>query len=629
MAKEKSLNIAGVGLSKAALRMKKIEEELATVSFTDIPKAHRLLKQMDAFLKTENYPELQISFLLFSGFIENQEYHYKESKDFYILGLKLLEEHGDIAQQASARIDLAGTLINLEEIDQAKFYLDEAQRLINAFPNKNLEARIHCRNGFIQLYYKNYGEALELLHQAETILGSFFDELEIKDYYFLTLINSGLGFVYLASNEHDKVIKAQLNTVNLCETTGMQSRLSWHYLNIGQAYMSIDDFENAEFFFEKSIASPEDSGRKSRASAIGNLGFMAMVEKKYKKALKLFERAELIQQEGDQKDFSNLAQLNIWKARAFAEMGDMEESIAYNKLAYHQAGEAEDYSRLAEINKNLASSYAEEGQYQNAYNHILLREQFFKKYLDQLEDQRIMELDIRYETEKKRQETENLKLQATKLQLKALRAQMNPHFMHNALNAIQTYITFGDAKNASSYLARFSELMRKSLEFSDLEVISLEEEIDFLNEYLSLNQKLRFESNLKYEVKVGPEVEEDICGIPSMIIQPYVENAIEHGIRRKSKGMILVKFELLDEDTLLCIVEDDGVGRKEARRIQSEDPSFKNHRSRGTIITQDRLNVLFKNKGKDFVEIIDLTDDNGKGTGTRVEIRIPILEVNM
>lgn len=628
MSKEKSLDI-GQTRGDVALQIKKMEEELAKVSFTNIPKARHLLSQMEALLENEELPDLQISYLLYSGFIENQEYHYKESKDYYLLSLKLLEERGDIAQQAEARIDLAGTLINLEEIEKAKFHLDEAQRLINAFPNRNLEARIHCRNGFIQLYYKNFGEALELLHQAETILGGFFDKLDLKDYYFLTLINSGLGFVYLASNEHAKVIKAQLNTVNLCESTGMRSRLSWHYLNIGQAYMSIDDFDNAEYYFEKSIASPEDSGRKSRASAIGNLGFMALSEKKYKKALRLFERAEAIQQEEKQKDFSNLAQLNIWMARTFAEMGDIEESITYNKLAYHQAGEAEDYSRLAEINKNLASSYAEEGEFQNAYHHILLHEQFFKKHLDQLEDQRIMELDIRYETEKKRQETENLKLQATKLQLKALRAQMNPHFMHNALNAIQTYITFGDARNASSYLARFSELMRKSLEFSDLEVISLEEEIDFLNEYLSLNQKLRFESKLGFEIKVGPDVEEDICGIPTMIIQPYVENAIEHGIRRKSKGTIWVKFELLDDDTLLCIVEDNGVGRKEARRIQSEDPSYKNHRSRGTVITRDRLNVLFKSRGTNFVEIIDLIDENGIGTGTRVEIKIPIMEVSI
>jgi len=223
-----------------------------------------------------------------------------------------------------------------------------------------------------------------------------------------------------------------------------------------------------------------------------------------------------------------------------------------------------------------------------------------------------------------------LKLQATKLQLKALRAQMNPHFMHNALNAIQTYISSGDAKNASLYLARFSALMRKSLDFSDLEVISLEEEVDFLREYLSLNQNLRFEGSLAYEINVDEDVEEDICGVPTMIIQPYVENAIEHGIRRKTHGKITVNFKMLGEDKLLCVIEDDGIGRAEARRIQSEDPRYKDHRSRGTYITEDRLKILFNvPAGEKYVEIIDNQDDFGKGTGTRVEIQIPITEINM
>ena len=185
-------------------------------------------------------------------------------------------------------------------------------------------------------------------------------------------------------------------------------------------------------------------------------------------------------------------------------------------------------------------------------------------------------------------------------------------------------------KNAASYLARFSELMRKSLDFSDLEFISLEEEIDFLSEYLSLNQKLRFENNLNFEISVDDEVEEDIVGVPTMIIQPYVENAIEHGIRRIQNGTINVGFQMRGEDTLICTVEDDGIGRDEVRRIQAEDPKFKNHRSRGTKITEDRLRILFNlSEEENYVKILDLKDENGKGRGTRVEILIPITEINL
>lgn len=610
--------------------LKRLARSIEKLAFTDIKKGRLILNKMESLLNKKPEPDFYIMFLLYSGFIENQEYNYLESKNNYIKALEYLEERGDIHQKAETKIDLSGTYINLGQMEDATKLLDNSKRLLNAFPNKNLTARVLCREGYIHLHYNNPGSAIESFLEAEKQLTGLFDELSPKDYFFLTLIYSGLGNVYVASNEQMKGVKAYLSAVNLCETLDMRTRLSWHYLNIGNAYMAIKDSINAELYFQKAIASEADSSQQSRALAIGNIGFLALQKNEPFRALEYFDEAETIHREHHAEDFRSFARLNYWRGKIYSERGKKRKAVEYYEMAYDQAGEVKDLMQLCAILKDLSIFYSENNDYENAYHHQSLYEDMYEEYLEEVKNRRMMELEVHYESEKKKQEAENLKLQATKLQLKALRAQMNPHFMHNALNAIQTYISSGDAKNASLYLARFSALMRKSLDFSDLEVISLEEEVDFLREYLSLNQNLRFEGSLAYEINVDEDVEEDICGVPTMIIQPYVENAIEHGIRRKTHGKITVNFKMLGEDKLLCVIEDDGIGRAEARRIQSEDPRYKDHRSRGTYITEDRLKILFNvPAGEKYVEIIDNKDDFGKGTGTRVEIQIPITEINM
>ena len=242
-------------------------------------------------------------------------------------------------------------------------------------------------------------------------------------------------------------------------------------------------------------------------------------------------------------------------------------------------------------------------------------------------------MEVKYEAEKKEREAELLRLQATKLQLKALRAQMNPHFVFNALNSIQSFISVNNVSEASKYLSKFASLMRQSLEYSDLEIISVEQEIDFLNNYLTINAKLRFEDRLEYQIIVDDEIEEDIMGVPTMIVQPYAENAIEHGLRHKQKGLITISFRLMeDEENILCVVEDNGVGREMARQLKQEAGTYQKFRSLGTSITEQRLQLLHgsNGSGKVYVKTIDLKDEvTNEAKGTRVEISIPIVEIQM
>ncbi len=202
------------------------------------------------------------------------------------------------------------------------------------------------------------------------------------------------------------------------------------------------------------------------------------------------------------------------------------------------------------------------------------------------------------------------------LELQALRAQMNPHFLFNTLNSIQFYIGSKSPLIGQSYLAKFSKLMRRILDFSTKTQVLLEEEISSLSLYLELEQ-LRFEGKLEISLDhKGLNLEDNIY-IPTMLIQPFIENAIIHGLQKGSKdGKILVKFEVIS-DELFCFIEDNGVGREESEKIKKES----GHKSVGMFVSRRRIEILNKKTSNDgAIKVIDLVDSTGKPTGTKVSI---------
>ncbi len=206
------------------------------------------------------------------------------------------------------------------------------------------------------------------------------------------------------------------------------------------------------------------------------------------------------------------------------------------------------------------------------------------------------------------------------LELQALQAQMNPHFVFNALNSIQNFISRENTIHANDYLSRFAKLMRLFLESSRKKFISLEEEIMLLEYYTDL-EKLRFRDNFEVDISIGEDVETDI-EIPSMLLQPFVENAINHGLAyKKEKGYLLIEF--LQQDEVLQIkIKDDGVGRKKAASIQAS--KYKGYESRGTSIVSERLETLKTIEDMNIhIEITDL-EKGGLAAGTQVDIFIPI-----
>lgn len=206
----------------------------------------------------------------------------------------------------------------------------------------------------------------------------------------------------------------------------------------------------------------------------------------------------------------------------------------------------------------------------------------------------------------------------SRLELTALQAQMNPHFIYNSLNAIQSYILTKSVKEASDYLAKFSRLIRLILTASKNPLIALEHELKLLELYLEL-EKLRFEEVFDFQVSISKSINPSI-EIPGMLVQPLLENAINHGLMPLSgrQGMLKLSFDI-QEKVVVCVVEDNGIGREAAAQR-----SKKKHQSMAMGIIHERIHLLAKRENINVsFEIIDLKDAKGAPLGTKVILEIP------
>jgi LytS/YehU family sensor histidine kinase len=209
--------------------------------------------------------------------------------------------------------------------------------------------------------------------------------------------------------------------------------------------------------------------------------------------------------------------------------------------------------------------------------------------------------------------------------MSALLAQMNPHFLFNSLNSIDSYIIRNESKKASEYLNNFARLMRLILQNSRSNYISLKDELEALDLYMQM-ESLRFANRFSYELKVDPDIDTSSTLIPPMLIQPYVENAIWHGLMHKKEGeegKVEITISRKDE-SLYCIIHDNGIGREKASALKAQK-SGNRKRSMGMQITKDRIEMINKLYNTNTsMHVIDLHDEQGNATGTRVELIIPV-----
>ncbi len=215
-----------------------------------------------------------------------------------------------------------------------------------------------------------------------------------------------------------------------------------------------------------------------------------------------------------------------------------------------------------------------------------------------------------------------LQQRAKELEVQALRSQMNPHFIFNCLNAINRFILGHETEAASDYLTKFSRLMRMIMNHSRHSYITLSDEIEVLQLYLDM-ERLRFKDAFDYSIIVEDEIDSDEVRIPPLLVQPFVENAVWHGLMHKDeRGSLTIDFRLSD-DQLTCVIRDNGIGRREAGKLRSK--SAEKHKSMGLQITAERMALLTgADESRPFFLIEDLYDEQGEPAGTRVTLIVRV-----
>jgi sensor histidine kinase YesM len=227
---------------------------------------------------------------------------------------------------------------------------------------------------------------------------------------------------------------------------------------------------------------------------------------------------------------------------------------------------------------------------------------------------------IRHETRLKSTYTKRIH----QIEMRALRAQMNPHFIFNCLNSINRYIVKSDHKTASGYLTKFAKLIRLILDNSTADTITLDKEIQTLQLYLDM-EILRFDNVFAYAIELDEALLPETITIPSMLLQPYVENAIWHGLLHKETGAgkLWIRFQQPSGNMLIAEVEDNGIGRQKAKELKSKEAIQK--KSYGMQISEDRIfliNELYDIKAR--VRVEDLVGEENVPRGTKVIIELPV-----
>lgn len=257
---------------------------------------------------------------------------------------------------------------------------------------------------------------------------------------------------------------------------------------------------------------------------------------------------------------------------------------------------------------------------------LMIRTYYFKRKFYQnnetllLERQKTIDLELQLQ----KQETIEMLLQKLSVERRLLQSQLDPHFVFNALGNIKCFVLQNDIKNADAYLSKFSKLMRQVLAHSKKEFISLEDEIDTLKNYIDM-QQLRLNHSFEYQVSLCEDLDLQM-EIPPMLIQPFIENAIEHGLKPLStnvKGRLDIHFEEDESlNNIICTIRDNGIGVEYSKRIHQHTKS--GHQSLATSITKERIENMKVQEMYASLEIHELKDSDNNILGTEAIIYIPI-----
>ena len=421
--------------------------------------------------------------------------------------------------------------------------------------------------------------------------------------------------------KYNKAKKFLFEAVNLGIKKKYTDPLSRSYSLLGKIYQIEKQHKEAEKYYQKSLTiSQQNNDTDGTTLSMCDLASVKNEIGNYNEALQLAKSALLIMQKLDYKIQQSTAYIQI--SKSYEGLNNNAKALKYYKLyKIHNDSIVTEkkHKQIVEIETKYATSQKEKEikllTSKNRIKDMELNEKRIKFTMVTgilIFIILIVILIFLYNRTKS-------KKQSVELEQKLLRSQMNPHFIFNSLANIQTFIFNNQNEKASKYLSSFSRLTRNILENSRKEYISLDEEIETLNLYLEL-QEIRFENKFDYKINIDADIDSEDLFIPPMLAQPFIENAIQHGlINKKDKGHLHIVFSMKNKN-ILFKVEDNGIGRTKSKEFVNNS-----HQSLATQITKERLKNL--NKGiikKIQFEISDLFDDLKQITGTSVTFLIPV-----
>lgn len=396
------------------------------------------------------------------------------------------------------------------------------------------------------------------------------------------------------------------------------NHIAWYYYEMGNLDKSLEIYQKNIGFYNSGNGNP-------LANIYGNMGNIYRDRERYPEAIEYYNKS--IELARSNKDLYNLSWLYEDISDMYERIGDYRQALENMKLAlvYQDSMASVTYQQQMAVTR--AQYEAEKNARELELLSMKLQRNRFLNWTLGIGITMIIiiaSLIVARSRLKDRQRIEAMNRKISELNQTNLRQQMNPHFIFNTLNSIQYYVFQNDKISSNNYMTKFAALIRKTLENSRHTTIPIKEELDALNLYLEL-ESLRFKEKFNWDIRVDEEIDTLVYKIPTMLIQPYVENAITHGLMHKEngKGNILIELQLAPGQ-ILCTIEDNGIGRARAEEIRQQKNHH--HQSMGTTITESRLKLVNELYGKSMkVHYTDLADPSGNPAGTRVEVNFPMI----
>ena len=583
-----------------------IKEKLTSLdSLTQTQPQQSLLELDSLLLNNKNLTTLESAMILFNkGEALYLNDKYQEALNTHLKCYKLFIKLKDKYNEGRCLITLSGASLHMGDLETAQTYALKALHLGQLIEDKRIEGKAYNQLFKLHFELKDYDKALSYVKATDSLFSNGIDTASI------IAIKSNKASVYLQLKEYNKALQSYAEAMSLSQKKGNPKILVSVLNNIGYTYIEAGEYESAEKFLRGAVTLNKNIKTVNAApyKGLGNLFLLTAkndsAEVNYNKALEIYISNKNIKDEIEVRD--KLVAISIM-------FGDyvkaLNNQIVRDSLQLNVSRlEKDRLLNFANVNYEVKQKETEINHQKeiNARNKWLLISTVLLFVL--------LAIATAFYVYNTKLRAAN---KASKLEQSLLRVQMNPHFIFNTLAAIQNITLEGNPIKSSNYIAKFSKLIRQNFDYVKKESIPLDKEIAMISNYIE-TQQLRFNNIFTYSIEIEDSIDIFKIKVPPMLLQPFVENAIEYGLKEKKEGgELLLKIEKKSQE-LLFVILDNGLGR--SAKAKQKKITEELH---ATSIFIERLKMRKKGEEKTFT-IEDLFDKNNNPIGTKVFFKLKI-----